>query len=89
MLERFKNGCVDCGNDDVRVLQFDHLKDKKIAVSELLKLGASSKKVVEELDKCDVVCANCHSIRTSSRAYDWRSKIHTSVYPLATNESEG
>ncbi len=58
--------CKDCGHNDVRVLQFDHIHDNKIAnVSAFI--GRSWDKAVAEALKCDVVCANCHVIRTRSR----------------------
>src|SRR6476661_2511115 len=62
-----ENGCVDCGNTDVRVLEFDHLKDKLYAVSDMIRTAYSIKKIKEEIEKCDVVCANCHRIRTYTR----------------------
>jgi hypothetical protein len=59
--------CKDCGNDDCRVLEFDHLNDKKYNISR--KKDAMTLKTMQtELDKCDVVCANCHRIRTCIRA---------------------
>lgn len=58
--------CVDCGNDDFRVLEFDHLKDKDFNIAE--KIGRVSLDVLmKEIDKCDIVCANCHRIRTTIR----------------------
>lgn len=59
--------CVDCGNADMRVLEFDHLRDKKFSIAE--KLGdASFETLQKEIEKCEVVCANCHKIRTATRA---------------------
>jgi superfamily II DNA helicase RecQ len=59
-----KSSCCDCGNNDWRVLEFDHrdrdLKEFSIADS----TGLSIKKIQLEIDKCDIVCANCHNIRT-------------------------
>jgi hypothetical protein len=60
--------CVDCGNSDPVVLEFDHTGTDKLAnVSDMVKNGLSLKRIQEEIDKCDVVCANCHRIRTYSR----------------------
>lgn len=56
-------GCVDCGISDIRVLQFDHTRDKQKKIATLLKI----KYAVDELEKCEVVCANCHAIRTWER----------------------
>jgi hypothetical protein len=59
--------CIDCGEDDIVVLDFDH-KDgekKKATISFLLGQGYSWKTIEEEINKCVVRCANCHRRRTS------------------------
>lgn len=61
------SGCVDCGETNPIVLDFDHLKDKKYNVSRMIHDGFSWKAIRKEIDKCEVVCANCHRIRTHSR----------------------
>lgn len=65
---KVEKGCVDCGyNEDARALEFDHLpgSDKTRTVASLL--YASWNRVWEEIAKCEVVCANCHAIRTMDR----------------------
>lgn len=64
--------CVDCGESDIRVLQFDH-KDpvtKKGNVCELLPW--SWRVIKEEIDKCDVRCANDHRRRTGEQFGYWK-----------------
>lgn len=63
------NGCIDCGyNKNPYALQFDHIDDnKKKNVSDLIRSDYSWKTIKEEIDKCEVVCANCHAIRTKLR----------------------
>lgn len=61
------NGCADCGEDNPIVLDFDHLHDKKYNISRMVHEGFSWKAIQKEIDKCDVVCANCHRIRTYER----------------------
>lgn len=57
------NPCVDCGEDDPIVLQFDHVRGDKIGcVSELI--CRKWKIVFEEIKKCDVRCGNCHTRKT-------------------------
>lgn len=63
--------CVDCGETDVLVLEFDHLRDKTHNVAYLIRCG-SWERVVDEIAKCEVVCANCHRRRTLRRARSYR-----------------
>lgn len=67
----YKNShpCVDCGFSNPRALQFDHLpgSDKQFDIASAPKRGFSWDKILEEIAKCEVVCANCHSIRTHDR----------------------
>ena len=64
-----KAGCTDCGITDYRVLDFDHLPEyfKNANVSDLARQGRSKDVIQKEINKCEVVCANCHRIRTYMR----------------------
>lgn len=64
--------CVDCGTRDTRVLEFDHIRDKKKNVSILLHTAYSWDTILEEIGKCEIVCANCHRIRTLERSKSYR-----------------
>lgn len=56
-------GCADCGYADARALQFDHVRgEKRCNITVLVWKGWAS--LVDEIEKCDVRCANCHAIRT-------------------------
>lgn len=69
-----KCGCKECGNKDVRVLQFHHVRGKKFEqVTMLVRRGYSWKVIQDEIDKCDVVCANCHAIITGVNNKSWRN----------------
>lgn len=60
--------CTDCGIIyPFFVMQFDHLdgSDKVTTVSRLW----SEKTIIEEASKCELVCANCHAIRTYVRSH--------------------
>jgi len=60
--------CVDCGTNDQRVLDFDHVRGtKKADVSRLVNDGYSWEVVEAEIAKCEVRCANCHRIKTAER----------------------
>jgi hypothetical protein len=68
--------CVDCGQADVRVLEFDHVQGKKLRnISLLLGQGYSWETIQAEIDKCEVRCANCHRIRTTERGGFWRNLL--------------
>jgi hypothetical protein len=66
---KVEQGCVDCGyNDHPAALEFDHLpgEDKLFNIGE--KLGVYKPETIwAEIAKCEVVCANCHAIRTTTR----------------------
>jgi hypothetical protein len=58
--------CTDCGESDPVVLEFDHLGDKEFTISKGLR-DRNWDCVLDEIEKCDVVCANCHRRRTTRR----------------------
>ena len=61
-------GCHDCGyNEHGVALQFDHLRDKKASISNMIRSDYSWESIKLEILKCEVVCANCHAVRTKSR----------------------
>lgn len=61
--------CVDCGENDVVVLQFDHCRGTKVCcVGAAVSRGWSWPKIVVEIEKCEVRCANCHMRMTALRA---------------------
>lgn len=71
--------CIDCGSDDLRVLEFDHFENKKCGVSLMTMKGYSIETVKKEIEKCIVRCRNCHVIKThkerdSLRHRRWLSK---------------
>lgn len=65
--------CVDCGESDVLVLEFDHLHDKEFNISSGIR-NRSWPIVLAELKKCEVTCGNCHRRRTAHRASQWRTR---------------
>ena len=63
-----KSPCLDCGEYyPYYVMDFDHVRGRKHKnVMELIPT-LSKKKIDEEIAKCEIVCSNCHRIRTHVR----------------------
>ena len=58
--------CVDCGEPDPVVLEFDHVRgEKKTEISRLISAGVAWSTIELELAKCEVRCVNCHMRRTA------------------------
>ena len=67
LIEYFKtHPCVDCGETDPVVLEFDHLRDKACTIGAVL-THRNWNSLLEEIEKCEVVCCNCHRRRTAIR----------------------
>lgn len=70
--------CIDCGEADIRVLDFDHRDgvEKAAEVMKLAKAAYSWQRVMAEIAKCDVRCRNCHAKVTYERmGANWRSAL--------------
>jgi hypothetical protein len=67
--------CVDCGETDPVVLEFDHLRDKVKALSVLAATAHSWQRILAEIEKCEVRCANCHRRKTAQRAGNFRWRM--------------
>lgn len=54
--------CIKCGENHPAALTFHHRDPsvKEIGISRAISNRASKKKIIEEIEKCDVLCANCH-----------------------------
>lgn len=67
--------CIDCGEKDIRLLEFDHISGQKSeGIANLLSWGFNWPTLEAEIAKCEVRCANCHRIKTTERGSWWRSK---------------
>lgn len=65
---KLKHGCSRCGfNEHPAALDFHHRSDKEFNISAMANRGASLKRIVKELEKCDILCANCHRTLTYSK----------------------
>ena len=63
-----RHPCVDCGEPDPRVLEFDHVSGEKVMnISTMVHAGVPLARIKEEILKCQVRCANCHRRRTAKQ----------------------
>jgi hypothetical protein len=70
-----KTPCVDCGiNYPYYVMDFDHVRGVKHANVMELVSTLSKKRIDQEIAKCEIVCSNCHRIRTHMRKMAKRNK---------------
>lgn len=86
-----ENPCVDCGETNTVVLEFDHVKGiKEYNVSSLIRDG-NRNRIIREIKKCEVVCSNCHRIRTAKK-FNWELlKLENTplVSPLSSKQMKG
>lgn len=82
-----KSGCKDCGSQfptEPWLLDFDHVRGVKSECVSFFVHRGYSKKLLEEIKKCEIVCLICHRRRTAQRA-GWSEKFHARVCSQATN----
>ena len=56
--------CVDCGETDWQILQFDHVRGMKSFGIATALSHRNWVHIAKEIEKCDVRCANCHQRKT-------------------------
>ena len=65
--------CVHCGENDLIVLEFDHIdrKTKTMNIALMINSRIKWELIEEELKKCQLLCANCHKRKTLSEQKAW------------------
>ncbi len=65
--------CTDCGEQDPIVFEFDHReREKKFKpISRMLSGHYAWESILEEIEKCDIRCANCHRRKTYVEFSNW------------------
>lgn len=67
--------CVDCGETDPSVLEFDHVRGRKAyTVSKMIGDGYAIESIKKEIAKCQVRCRNCHMRKTHRQQGSWRDR---------------
>lgn len=60
ILEYKKQGCKFCKEIECICMDFHHLRDKDFAIGDSTRKNYSLNRVKKEIEKCLVVCSNCH-----------------------------
>jgi hypothetical protein len=69
--------CVDCGESDPLVLEFDHRDGAdKVETVAFLRVRGTRDELLAEIAKCEVRCSNCHQRRTAKQ-FGWTKLLVT------------
>lgn len=79
-----QNPCVDCGETDPVILEFDHVKGKTENIAEMMRRGFSLERLKEEIALCDVRCANCHVRKTATERGWWKATYKLKTQRIRT-----
>lgn len=75
-----RHPCVDRGEKDLDVLEFDHVRDVKAAgICQMVNRPASLDALIAEIAKCDVRCGNCHRRRTRIQMHWLNRRVPTAM----------
>ena len=75
-VDRYKRlkGCMSCGFSDPRALDFDHVVTEEKSFNIATRLHNNREVIKDEIRKCNVLCANCHRIKSVENGdrHNWR-----------------
>jgi len=75
---KIKSHCIDCGETNPVVLDFDHVRGEKVGdLSNMVNQSYGIKALSKEIEKCEVRCSNCHRIVTHKRRIEKKSNAET------------
>lgn len=68
--------CVDCGEANAIVLEFDHVRgNKKSSIARMINDCKNWEDIEAEIEKCEVRCANCHRKKTFAASQYWKQLL--------------
>ena len=72
LMEVCKDGCIECGEKSFACLQFNHIdpSTKIDSVSSMITNSKNIEFILEEVKKCEILCANCHAKKTAKQ-FGW------------------
>lgn len=74
--------CLDCHVlYPICCMDFDHISDKKCSIARMISGGFNMTVLKEEIAKCELVCSNCHRIRTYLRRLEKNGKAALTTSP--------
>ena len=88
-----RKGCSECGFNDIRALQWDHIEPvlrngKNTKDQGIVAQASRNLKVwMSEIRKCRLVCANCHSTHTKESKQHTRASEYWKNYQAKSNET--
>ena len=71
--------CVDCGETDILVLEFDHVTGKEFGINQAIRDVIPIHRIIEELKRGEVRCANCHRRLTAENGNSWRWRYKNGI----------
>ena len=79
-------GCKICGTKNIHCLDFHHRPEhtKKDTVCNLVRQGYSFNTIKKEIEKCDIICSNCHRSKHYTGNY-MRNKKGIKVHEIKSN----
>lgn len=78
--KRNSDGCVRCGESDPRCLEYHHHDpdEKESNVNETVLFGWSKDRIRAEIEKCDILCVNCH-LREHHARQQWMERVDDGI----------
>lgn len=73
------NPCANCGETDIRKLEFNHVKPGKYKNVSSMYKNHPWPVVLKEINKCEVLCSNCHAVYTAKQTNNFKQQYLDSL----------